>query len=159
MLGLEQLVQTLGYMGLFIESFISTGLVFVPSPHTLIIITAGSLLNPFAVGIVAAIGNAIGNLVGYIFGYSGRKISLKEKGHLKKNIDRYEKWFEKHGGFAIIFVFAFTPLPDGLIALFCGITKYDVKKYFLANILGKLALNLLLAYIGFYGINFMLGFL
>src|SRR3989344_7668631 len=36
MLGLEQLmpfVQTLGYLGLFIESFISTALVFIPSPH------------------------------------------------------------------------------------------------------------------------------
>jgi membrane protein YqaA with SNARE-associated domain len=157
------LVYTFGYLGVFLASFIGTAATFVPFPSFLLVIAAGSVLNPLLVGVVAGIGAALGELVGYGVGIgvyygakrmSKKKLSKKEKGWMKliKNL------FDRKLGIVVIFVFAVTPLPDKIIGIFCGAIRYDVRKFVLAMIVGKVVLHIALAYIGFYGLGFVEGF-
>ncbi|MBI3190701.1 VTT domain-containing protein [archaeon] len=157
------LVYTFGYLGVFLASFIGTAATFVPFPSFLLVIAAGAILNPFIVGIVAGIGAAFGELVGYGVGFgvyygakkmSKKKLSKKERGWMKL----IRKMFGKNLGMVVIFIFAVTPLPDKIIGIFCGAIRYDIKKFVIAMIAGKIVLHIALAYIGFYGLGFVESF-
>jgi len=176
MLGIEffqGLVYTFGYFGVFAASFLGSAPLFLYTPALLVVFFAGSILDPLAVGIIAGFGAAIGELIGYgvgygvnyginIFGYKpfekGRKEKVKKTSKWEKWGKRGEKWFNKHGGFLLTFVFALTPLPDDVIGLIAGYVKYDIKKYFVACLLGKVLLCLFISYAGYYGINTLLSF-
>lgn len=157
------LVYSFGYIGVFASSLIGSASIVLPVPIFFLIFTSGALLDPLLVGIIAGIGSAAGELVAYAIGFGGRKLidKRKKKIKIKKNMQEWfrlgERWMHKHGGFIVILIFSATPLPDDIIGIICGSIKYDIKKYFVACVLGKTALSVFLAYAGFYGINWVLG--
>jgi membrane protein DedA with SNARE-associated domain len=156
---LTGLVVTFGYLGIFIASLIGSASILFPVPIFVAVIAAGAFLNPVLVGIAAGAGSAIGEMTSYLLGLAGEKITIHEKKMWKKYFVLAEKWFERHGGFAVIFIFAVTPLPFDIVGLFCGAIKYNIKKFFIANLIGKIIKNIILALVGFYGIGFLAGFL
>jgi membrane protein YqaA with SNARE-associated domain len=146
-------LKSYGYTGIFLINLIASSTIIIPLPAAVFVFSFGSILNPFLVGVLAGVGSAIGELTGYALGIGGREIL---RGKWKKQIIKVEKLFEKYGGFLIIFVFAATPLPDDIVGIAGGVMKYPVKKFFVASLLGKIVLNLALAYAGFYGVNWIL---
>lgn len=149
------LVHTFGYFGVFISSLIGSASIVLPVPSFLFVVAAGTILNPLAVGIIAGIGSAVGELTGYFIGvglhYGKHKITKKKKeGRWEKMV---KKCFGKSRGFVAIALFAVTPLPDDVIGIFCGFIRYDIKKYFIAVLIGKTILCIVLAYSGYYGWN------
>ena len=160
------LIASFGYLGIFLSSLISSLSLFFPLPGFAIAITAGALLDPFWVGIAAGIGSAIGEMIGYPigrgihYGYHKRKRQKRKKSKYEKDILRIIKdWFDRKRGPLIIFIFAVTPLPDDFVVIFCGIIKYDIKKLFIVLLIGKIIFSLTLAYIGYYGLEYAVGFL
>ncbi len=158
------LVAAFGYLGVFVSSVIGSATIILPMPLFALIFTAGGFLNPFLVGLTAGIGSAIGELIAYAVGFGSRKVVERKKRKIKKS--RLVKWFrlgeawmKKRGGFFVIFVFALTPLPDDVIGIICGSIRYNLKKFFLAVALGKVLLSLGLAYAGYYGFSWVLGYL
>lgn len=158
------LVATYGYLGIFIVSLIGSASVFIPLPSFLAVIAAGATLNPFWVGVVAGFGAAIGELIGYLVGagivaggkrLTHRKLNSKERHWVK----RVNDWFNRGWGPAAIFLFAATPLPDKILGVVCGALRYDWKKFFVASLAGKILLHIVLAYIGYFGIEFFLKFI
>ncbi len=150
----QEIVLTFGYLGVFIIGFIGTVSIVLPTPAFLAIFVAGSVLNPWLVGIVSALGMAIGELTGYGVGLVGKKVI--EKKH-KKWLKKSRAWFEKHGAFWVILVFSATPLPDDVVGFLAGMIKYDIKKFFVATLIGKAIMNIALAWAGFYGMQWILG--
>ena len=68
-------------------------------------------------------------------------------------------WEEKirKYGVGIIFVFAATPLtPDDILWIPLGIMGYPKLRALIAAILGKITLNLMYAYAGFFGIELLM---
>ena len=160
---LIDLVNTFGYLGVFLGSLIGSASIFLPVPSFIFTVAAGALLDPLLVGVLAGFGAAIGELVGYGIGYGlhlGHKKLRKGKKYKKdkKWTITIKKWFHRKYGPLVIFIFAITPLPDDIIGIFCGVTKYDVKKFFVATLLGKVILSLILAYVGYYGWEFAIEF-
>lgn len=155
------LVSTFGYLGVFVGSILSSLTLFLPVPSFLFIITAGALLNPLAVGIVAGAGSAIGEMIGYPIGRGIHYGYRKSKKKPKRKKSRYEKdmlriireWFDKKRGPLLIFLFAISPLPDDFVVIFCGVIKYDPRKLFLSLLAGKILFSIFLAYVGFYGLE------
>ncbi|MFH0832513.1 MAG: VTT domain-containing protein, partial [Candidatus Aenigmatarchaeota archaeon] len=146
------------YLGIFISSLLGSATVIFPLPSFLIVFGAGAALNPFLVGVVAGVGSAIGELIGYCVGYGGKKL-LEKRVKMKKIkwFSRAEKWMKK-SGFIVILIFAMTPLPDDIIGIIAGSIKYDVKKYFIACLIGKIILSLFIAYAGYYGAQWALDY-
>jgi membrane protein YqaA with SNARE-associated domain len=161
----QWLVYAFGYLGAFIAAFLGSATLFLPTPALLVVFFAGAILNPLIVGIISGIGAAIGELIGYAIGYGGGKLAKKKRRKVKKSSDwerwgkRGEKWFKKYGAFALTFIFAATPLPDDVIGLIAGYVRYDIKKYFIACLIGKILLCTAIAYAGFYGLNAILSFI
>jgi membrane protein DedA with SNARE-associated domain len=110
-------------------------------------------LDPFLLGLVGGLGAALGEFTGYGIGFGGRKLIEKK---WKKDMNKTEKLFQKYGGFLIILLFAATPLPDDIVGILGGSLGYPAKKFFVATLIGKIILHWILAYGGFYGVNWVL---
>ena len=152
---LISLMETYGYFGIFLISIIESSTIVFPLGFAILIFTSPFLfnLNPLFIGLSAGLGAAIGEFTGYAIGLGGRKVIEKR---WKKDIKKTEKLFQRYGGFLVIVLFAATPLPDDIVGILGGTLKYPLKKFFIASLIGKIILNLALAYAGFYGINWFL---
>ncbi len=145
-----------GYVGLFLANFIGSATIILPVPSFAMTFLFGSLFNPILVGVVAGLGAAFGEFTSYAIGRGGEKLFEKK---YSKLFAWGEKWFKKRKEiFPIIVLFAATPLPDDVIGILCGIFNYNFKKFLMAVIIGKVAMNLTLAVAGFYGIGEALKF-
>ena len=73
-----------------------------------------------------------------------------------KELKKTRETFDKHKGFLWVVILGMTPFVSNFLSLFCGIIKYDIRKYILASLISKISFNLILAYAGYYGINWFL---
>jgi membrane protein YqaA with SNARE-associated domain len=142
------LVETWGYGGIFLVSFLGNATIFFPIPSFLSVFAVGGVLNPWILGLVAGLGAALGELVGYVLGFGGKK-ALERK--YKKHIKKARHLAHKIGMFPLIVLFAVTPLPDDITGILGGIVHYDLKKFLLASFIGKSILHIGIAWAGFYG--------
>ena len=151
---LLNLVYTYGYPAVFLIGFLSSFTLFIPSPAFIVVFLLGSALNPFVLGLVAGAGAAVGETTSYLAGYGVRKLAKKQR----KKLDGIKKLFQKYRPDVVIFVFSATPLPFDFVGILCGTINYDAKRFFIATLLGKIVKYLIIAYAGFYGINWVIGF-
>ena len=137
----QSVVAELGYPGIFLVNLIGSASIILPVPSFVVTFAFGAILNPWLVGIAAGTGAAIGELTGYALGFGSRE--MIEKRH-RKWFERTKRWVESWGIFPVIALFAATPLPD------------DIRKFFLAVLIGKVVMSLALAWGGFYGLQWVL---
>ena len=140
------LIYQWGYFGVFVISLVSNAtLFFFPVPFQAVIFAAAAIFNPFWVAVAAAAGAIIGDAWVYMLGLGGKEI-LERK--YEWQIMKTRRRFEKHGAFVWIFAAALFPFPIDVVSIFCGIIKYDFKKFIIALTLGKFIKYLVLAYAG-----------
>lgn len=142
-------VKGLGYLGSLISGFLGSSSLFICLfPSYAVVPILASQLNPVAVGVLAGIGAGVGQYLHYYIGLGGRRILPK---NFKKRVEKLKERIGKYG-LVLIFAFAATPLtPDDLIWIPLGIMKYPKLKALIVAIIGKVVLNLIYAYAGFYG--------
>jgi len=150
----QNTVTAWGYLGIFLVNLIGSASIVFPVPAFLVVFAMGSILNPWLVGLAAAIGAALGELTGYVLGLGGRE-AIKRKAN-SKWLNKAERWMVSHGVFPIIVIFAVSPLPDDITGIIGGVIKYDIKKFLLASFIGKLIMNMAIAWGGFFGLNWVL---
>jgi membrane protein DedA with SNARE-associated domain len=115
-------------------------IVFVPIPYFPVLITAAfnNNLDPILISLSSAIGSVIAKLIIFYASYYGRNIlSSKIKGKmvpLQRLLGRY--------GAIGAFIAAATPIPDDIVYIPLGLTKYSPWKFAIATFLGKFVLNL-----------------
>lgn len=151
----QGIVGTFGYLGIFLVSMVATSSVILPTyPLSIIIFLSGAVLNPLLVGIVAGFGTSIGEMVGFMIGRGGEKILIKK---YKKQIKELEKLFQRYRGELIIFFIAAIPVvPFDVVGLFCGIVGFDVKKFYISLLLGKMVRYTFIAFAGYLGMHWIL---
>ncbi len=141
---MEQFALQFGYLGVFLISLIGALSIIFPIPYTLVIYLLGSVLDPFLVAVSGGLGSALGEFSGYVLGYYGRAVLSEER---RRKMDYMMKIFLRYG-FAAIFLFALTPLPDDLLFIPLGIMRYRFVKAFIPALLGKMLMCFILAYSG-----------
>lgn len=147
-------VAAWGYPGIFLINMISSASIIFPLPGALAGFAFVTTLNPWLIGLSAGLGSAVGELVAYGIGAGGRRV-IRQK--YEKQLAAAEALFRKHGPFAIIVLFAATPLPTDVVGILSGIIRYDIRKFFLAVVIGKVIINTVLVLSVFYGVGFILG--
>lgn len=148
----QKISNTYGYLGLFFVEVLFTGSVLIPLAADPLVFIAGGIMNPFVVGIITGVAAAIGECVAYFVGKEGKYVLNNKR---KKWLKKAHIWFKKHG-FIMLPIFAFTPLPCDVIGIVCGMINYDLKRFFLGMLIGKIPRTLLLSYAGYYGLNVVL---
>ncbi|MEW6294906.1 MAG: VTT domain-containing protein [Candidatus Diapherotrites archaeon] len=153
---LNDLLRSLGLVGLFLASLIANAAIFLVTPIDVIVVIAGSigLWHPVVIGIVAGLGGALGEMTSYFIGLGG--IKLVEKRFELKTVffDYVRKRLDKWGSIFIFFA-SVTPFPFDFVGIVAGLIKYDWRKFFIAMLAGKIIKYALLAYAGFTGIKLL----
>ncbi len=140
-MSVEQLVEAYGLLGVFLVIFVSHVIPFsyLPGWYYLVIYASAlgnnATLKALSI-IVAAFAASLAKMAVYYMGRGVRRV-LDEK--TKRGIDLFNRIASKSLLLAI-FIFAALPLPDDVLYVPLGIMGYDVKKYFTAVFVGKLAL-------------------
>ncbi len=141
---MQQLVTSYGYFGIFLISLIGALSIFFPIPYTVVIFTLGGLFDPFLIAVAAGLGSAIGEFSGYLLGFYGRKVISPER---RRKMEFMLKVFDRFGPLAI-FLFALTPLPDDILFIPLGIMHYSFLRAFIPALIGKMSMNLIVAFSG-----------
>lgn len=142
-----QALGTYGYLGVFLIQMAASASIVLPLPSWLIIAAFGSVLNPYLVGMISAMGGTVGELTGYMLGYGGR-IGLKDAPLYRRMVG----WMNRWGGWAI-FVLALIPNPVFDIAgAVAGALRMPVWKFMLYGLLGRTPKHVAFALLGGYGL-------
>ena len=145
-----------GIVILFLFTLFANASIVLPilvEPIVLVVAAfAPNLETAIFVGVLTGTAAAIGEMSGYILGLFGVK-TLKKMSAVKteKIFEVGEKLANK--GMPIIFIFSFTPLPFDIIGIAAGVIKYDPKRFFLATWLGKVLRYVLVALVGYLGME------
>ncbi len=155
---LNHLIETVGYVGIFLIIFAETGLLigfFLPGDSLLF--TAGFLasqdiLNIWILVPVCVIAAIVGDATGYSLGKRyGRGYFTKPESRLFKprNLLLAEEFFEKHGGRAIILA-RFIPFARTFVPLIAGISHMPYRQFASFNIIGALLWGAGVTLLGFF---------
>ncbi|MFX1317556.1 MAG: VTT domain-containing protein [Promethearchaeota archaeon] len=135
------------YIGVFIVSLFGNFTVIFPIPYLFIILLIAlqpgfTLLDGLLLGLVAGAGAAIGETVAWLLGRTQSE-SL-EGSPTGQQILKLRSQIGRGYGGLLIFFYAATPLPDDILLIALGATKYPLWKALLFCFFGKVALALII---------------
>jgi membrane protein DedA with SNARE-associated domain len=148
---MTELVTVYGYLGAFLVCTLGNISIFIPIPFAIIVYAFGSTLNPLLLGLVSGLGSTIGEMVSYFLGWGGRKMIESRYG---SRLDAAKRLIDRYGALSV-FLFALLPLPDDLLLIPLGMMRYDLKKTFVAMLLGKTLMCIFLAYAGAFSFSYL----
>ena len=150
-----QVMNSGGYLGLFILSLIESAGIPVPSEVVLPFagfLAASGTFSLWGAAIVATIGNYAGSAILFWIGISGGRWILDRYGKYvlihKEDIDKGEHWFNRHGTKAVFFG-RLMPIVRTFISLPAGVNRMNFKKFSVYTLLGALPWNFALVYAGY----------
>ncbi|HVZ67618.1 MAG TPA: DedA family protein [Patescibacteria group bacterium] len=153
-----QLIESTGYIGIFILMALESALIPIPSEVTMpfsgFLVSTGQLSFVMVVA-VGTLANLFGSIVAYYIGYFleetvllnlikkyGKFILLSEHEYHKA-----DGWFKKYGD-KIIFISRLLPGIRTIISLPAGMFEMDIKKFIIYTTLGCLVWSTILTYVG-----------
>jgi membrane protein DedA with SNARE-associated domain len=137
--GFLEIFENLGYLGIFVISFVGSIIVFVPIPYFPVLVAAAlnKELDPNLISLASALGAILAKSIIFCASYYGRNALSKQT---KKRIYPLQKLVAKYGSFGA-FIAALTPIPDDLVYIPLGLVKYSPWKFIISTFLGKFILN------------------
>lgn len=141
---LNELIQNIGYIGIFAIVFAESGLFFgFFLPGDSLLFTAGFLASQGILSLpILLVGcflaAVFGDNVGYVFGHKvGRKFFQKEESFFfhKKNLIKTEEFYRKHGPKTIILA-RFIPIIRTFAPIVAGIASMNYATFIKYNIIG-----------------------
>ncbi|HSX40106.1 MAG TPA: DedA family protein [Candidatus Saccharimonadales bacterium] len=154
------LIQTSGYLGIFILMLLESALIPIPSEVTMPFsgfLAASGNLSLVPVILVGALGNLVGSLIGYYIGYFLNESILltlirKYGKFILVTQDDYKtanRWFVRYGN-GVVFFSRLLPALRTFISLPAGMFKMNVVKFSIYTLVGSILWSGVLAWIGFY---------
>jgi membrane-associated protein len=155
---LVQIIQTVGYIGLFAIVFAESGLFFgFFLPGDSLLLTAGLLasqgkLEIAALLIILPIAAILGDNVGYWFGKkTGSRIFNRDESLLfrRKNLLAAQAFYDRHGGKTIILA-RFMPFIRTFAPIVAGAVEMPFRRFFTFNVIGGLLWGVGVTLAGYY---------
>ncbi len=153
-----QLIQSTGYLGIFILMFLESALIPIPSEVTMpfagYLASTGNL-SFILIVIVGTLANLAGSLLAYYIGFFLEETVLlnliRKYGKFilvsEHEYHRAESWFKKYGD-KVIFISRLLPGVRTVISLPAGMFEMDIKKFVIYTTVGCLLWSAILTYIG-----------
>lgn len=139
---MEELIG-LGYIGLFIASFLAGSFVPFSSEVVLAALMVKTDMNIWALLAVATIGNWLGEMTCYYIGHLGKLEWIERWTKVKKEtLKKWHRRIKKYG--AWLAFFSFLPLLGNVIAVACGYFRCSPTLTAILMLLGKLLRYVLL---------------
>jgi membrane protein DedA with SNARE-associated domain len=156
---LQNLLNTIGWPGVFIAMVIESACIPLPSEVTMplagwMLVQAKALSWLWLVwaGLVGAVGNVVGSWIAYWVGQKGGRPVLEKYGRYvlisRHDLDRADAWFAKYGEFAIFFS-RLLPVVRTFISFPAGVARMDLKRFSILSLLGSFPWSIALAWAGY----------
>ncbi len=145
-----------GYVGCFVINLITSGTFVMPGFGTVFTFTLGGVLNPAIVGAVAGIGETIGATGAYFVGYGGGGFFGDRNGRLYL---RFSDMINRHGSKGVFFFAAIITPFYYPFAVFLGMLRFGWIRFFLTTWAGRTVKNMIVAYLGYFGLRSILQWL
>ncbi len=133
---METLIETFGYVGLFVVSLLSASLL----PLTGSVAMAGMVAldySPVAIVLVATAGSTVGALINYTIGLKGGGFILSRYQKVDQaKLNRAEHFFERWGAFTLSF--AWLPLIGDALTVVAGAVHTNLRIFIFWVLLGRL---------------------
>ncbi|MDI3256716.1 MAG: DedA family protein [Kyrpidia sp.] len=148
------LVQSFGYVGVFLAMTLESAC--IPLPSEVIMPFGGymagrGLLNLWMVVLAGTAGNVAGSLVAYYVGLKGGRALLQRYGRYvwisPKHLEQADRWFAERGEITV-FLGRLLPAIRTFISLPAGIAKMPVGRFIVFSAAGSLPWVWALAFIG-----------
>jgi membrane protein DedA with SNARE-associated domain len=143
-----------GYLAVFVLMVLESACIPIPSEVTMVFggfLVSRGRLDFFWVAMLGTIANVVGSWLAYWVGLRGGRPLIERWGRYiflrKHEIDRAEKWFEKHGEMAV-FVSRLLPVVRTFISLPAGVARMPFGKFTLFTFLGCLPWTFALTWAG-----------
>lgn len=136
---------SLGYFQVFVLSFITSIILFIPIPYApfLVVATLNSNIDLNLIAIVSAIGVTAGRTLIFILSYQGNRILSNR---IKENMLPLKRLLKRYGWIGS-FLAAVTPFPpDDIVIILLGMVKLSPWKFIITNFAGKLISNLIVVW-------------
>ncbi len=133
------------YFQVFVISFLTSIILFIPIPYApfLVVATFNSNLDLNLIAIVSAIGVTAGRTLIFILSYQGNRILSNR---IKQNMLPLKRLLKKYGWIGS-FLAAITPFPpDDVVIILLGMVKLSPWKFIITNFAGKLISNLIVVW-------------
>ena len=142
----NQIFVKLGYLGLFINSLLSSVIPIPTELTTSALLLAGQ--SKTVIFTILAIGSVIGGLVAYCIGYGGGKfLSRFGRSPTRSSENRSISLLKKYG-WVILFISPWIPIVGDSIPIIAGVTKYNFRLFSIAIISGKLVKAVAIVFFG-----------
>lgn len=149
-------IRRWGYLGCFVINILASGTLAIPGLGILVTFTLGGVLNPAIVGAVAGIGEATGAAGAFFTGYGGRTLF---RGNSSALYARFSNILQRHGSKAVFIMAAIINPFYYPFAVFMGMLRFGPSKFFLMTWAGRTVKNMVLAYLGYFGLRSVLQWL
>ena len=147
----EQLTfHQVGYAGLALTVIVASGGLVLPVPALATACTAGVLLNPLYVGLIAGSAGTLGELTGYYLGYSGQGVLEGNRFYVKM-----EGWMRRRG-LLLLFLVSLIPNPFfDVVGIAAGALRYPIWRFLGVVLVGKGMKFLIFAYACAYSVEWL----
>ena len=147
----EQLTfHQVGYAGLALTVIVASGGLVLPVPALATACTAGALLNPLYVGLIAGSAGTLGELTGYYLGYSGQGVLEGNRFYVKM-----EGWMRRRG-LLLLFLVSLIPNPFfDVVGIAAGALRYPIWRFLGVVLVGKGMKFLIFAYACAYSVEWL----
>lgn len=148
------LIEAGGYLGLFAGMLLES--LNIPLPSEALMTFAGALVADgeftfWAVVLAGTLGNVVGSIINYYVGMYGGRPFVEKYGKYflihHKDLDIADRWFAKHGLFAVFFS-RMLPIVRTFISLPAGISRVPIIPFTVVTFFGCLLWCILLTYVG-----------
>ncbi|MCF0202969.1 MAG: DedA family protein [Bacteroidaceae bacterium] len=141
---MEEILISLGYMGMLITGFIA-GSFFPFSSEAVMLGLLAAGLDPIQLIICGSVGNVAGGMFNYCVGRLGKLEWIEKKLHVKKeDLDRAQRFMAGHG--AWMGFFAFVPFLGSAITIALGLMRANLLISIISITIGKVLRYVVLVY-------------
>ena len=139
-----ELLQSWGYVGMFIAAFLA-GSAFPFSSEAVLTALQLAGLRPLPLFLTATVGNVLGSMLNYVVGTFGRMEWIERYLHVAPDkVRRAQKWMEHYG--AWMGLVTFLPIFGSVVAATLGFMRANPWLTTLSIAIGKAARYALLIY-------------
>ncbi len=146
-------LHQVGYAGVALTAIVASGGMVVPAPALAVVCTAGALLIPWIVALIAGTCEGVGELTGYFLGRSGEELLSGRRFYRRLRI-----WMGRHG-WLVLFLLSVIPNPVFDVAgIAAGALRYPIWRFLALVWVGKTLKYFGVAYACNYGAEWAIRF-